>query len=102
MDFKSIDLRMWWLGLVTFGTAICIGALAVKERDFALIGLGVGVFGIGEWVQHPLQSYIEQGRFMVPTMLATAYPRRPKVFGIILNCVGLALILIGLYRFLTA
>lgn len=94
MDLKDIDLRMWWIALILFGVSVIIGALAAKERDWALIGLGAAVCGFGEWAQRPLHTDF------CPGWQITSYPRQFNVVGALLDLVGVILILVGLYRVL--
>ncbi|RJO75453.1 MAG: hypothetical protein C4523_00025 [Myxococcales bacterium] len=103
MEFlKSFDFELWWNKLIVVGLALVAGALAAKERDLVVIGLGLIACGFGELKNHkkliewtPPSAYVPQG-------MITSYPRVPTPLGVGLDVIGVGLMLFGLYRLLTA
>jgi hypothetical protein len=57
-------------GVAAVGAAIVVGALAVHERDWALLGLGVALIGIGRWKDQQSQEglpFWHQGVMLKPS-----------------------------------
>jgi len=101
MDFKGLDERMWWMGMVLVGTAGWIGAIAAGRDEWALLALGVVIMGFGEWVQHPLLTRLHPPSAEFPGGgTSSGYPRRVTAFGLVLNLLGAALFAAGVYRVL--
>lgn len=71
-------------------------AAASAMRPFVaglLIGLGCLIFGVGEWINHPIQMKRSGGVF------TESYPRNPKQsygFGLLLDAIGVGLFGLGL------
>jgi hypothetical protein len=59
-----------------------------------LIGLGLLLFGIGEWVNHPIQMKRSGG------VITESYPWRLSFFGVLLDVIGVGLFGFGLFRLL--
>lgn len=60
----------------------------------AQISLGIFFFGIGEWINHPLQTRI--AAFGV----ITGHPRNTSISGVLFDLLGIALIGFGTYQLL--
>lgn len=93
MDWISkLDLGRWWKVLIGCGVAITVAALAVNDRVFATIGLGMIGVGFGEWFNHPKEmQFYARG-------ILTTYERKNRVLGIVLDTLGCILIFIGVVR----
>lgn len=76
------------------GVALCVAAVAVSNNHLLLVGLGMVLGGIGEFINHERQS-----RY-VPGGIATGYPRRPRVAGLLFDALGLVVGITGLLRLL--
>ena len=92
LDLKSIGLTHWWQALVAAGLAIMVASVTVKFVPTILIGLGVLLFGIGEWRNHQLQTRIDGG-FKI-----TGYPRSQNIFGLACDVAGLILVGLGIWK----
>lgn len=55
---KNFDLRRWWIAAIAVGVAVVFAALAAKDRDVVLIGLGIVSCGFGEWLNHRMEMEI--------------------------------------------
>ena len=45
---KNFDFRKWWHPAIGLGLALAVLALAIKNRDIAMFGLGIVTCGFGE------------------------------------------------------
>jgi hypothetical protein len=84
------------------------------RRDFFLVGAGIlkefpvaataaisagGFFiGLGEWINHPLQTTIIHANAYRPGGVMTGHPRSNSIIGIAFVVVGVGLVCYGLYR----
>ncbi|MEY9110425.1 hypothetical protein ABH999_006621 [Bradyrhizobium yuanmingense] len=96
LDLSKISLDEWWKVVATAGGAIAVAAVAAKFTPAVLLGVGLLLFGVGEWFNHPLQTKVGIG-FKI-----TGHPWRPRLFGIVMDVVGLALAFLGLYRLIVS
>lgn len=93
----GIKLDHWWLGLIIAGGAVLGAAsLAPEPKAAFAIGLGLLLFGIGEWMNHPVQSRIEGG--MGRLWQLTGHPRSPTFGGNVFSLIGLLLLAAGVVR----
>jgi hypothetical protein len=79
MDFKGwgdLDTRQWWLAILAVSGPLLIRAGATGRITTSLIAAKVFVWGIGEWVQHPIQQFRKDG------FNGTRYPRVWSLFGV--------------------
>lgn len=93
---EKIDLSHWWKASFAGGIALAVAAAAIGHNALILIGIGFACFGIGEWINRPIQQALHQG-YGVQGII-TAHPWRPKPVGLALDAIGVALFLIGAYR----
>lgn len=89
---KEFDDRHWWILVAIAGGLIAVASAPVKFVPGFLVGLGLLVFGVGQWIDHPIRSSLSHG-FKV-----TAYPWSPTFFGVVLSLVGVGLAGFGLWR----
>lgn len=95
MDWlKNLDLARWWIMAIAVGVVITTAALAVKDRSFAIVGLGIVAVGFGEWFNHPKEMMIYR------TGTLTSYERKNRAVGVALVVIGLLLVLVGTVRLL--
>jgi hypothetical protein len=89
---KNFDDRLWWILLSVAGGLIAPASITVSSIPGFLVGLGLLLFGVGQWIDHPVQTRRAGGA------IVTGYPWRPTVFGIAISVLGGALFCYGLYR----
>lgn len=88
---NGFKLDHWWVGLVAAGIAVMAAAkLAPDPKAFVAIGLGLLLFGIGEWMNHPQKSDIVMG--MGGRWQVTGHPRSPSLGGNVFSLMGLLLL----------
>ena len=49
----------WYKGFVISGVALAIPAISFHEREFALFSVGLVLFGLGEWINHPFRMDVD-------------------------------------------
>ena len=81
------------------GGLIAVAAVPAQFVAAFLIGLGLLLFGAGEWVNHPHQTQVK-GAKVVGLYKATSNPWKPKVLGILMDGLGIALFALGFLRLL--
>jgi hypothetical protein len=88
---KNFDLNRRWNIAMAAGLAITLAAIAAKNRDGILIGLGVFGLGVGEQMNHQkMMEWVHGGT------LTTFHPvNRP--LGVALTLIGGLLLVLGLY-----
>lgn len=91
-SLKDFDLEHWWKLTAAAGALIAVASAPVQFAPGLLIGLGLLLFGLGEWANHPLRTGVGQG------FTITGYPWGPNAFGLVLDAIGVCLFALGLYR----
>ena len=93
---KEFDSRHWWILVAIAGALIAVASSPVKFVPGFIIGLALLLFGVGQWIDHPLLSGIGHG------FKTTRYSWRPSVFGVALSLGGIILFGFGIYRLLAS
>lgn len=101
--FEKLALDYWYKALMAGGAVvfILVGAGLIKEfpkAPTALISLGSLFFGMGEWINHPLQTKLLQGGFNSPSGIIKGHPRSARTSGVLFDLLGGTLICYGLVR----
>lgn len=92
---SSLKIDYWYKMLPVIGTITLIVGLTVEVKGVSntlvqLVSIGVIFIGIGEWINHPLQTDIGPGYKI------TSYNRVNTVSGNAWDFLGVALIVYGL------
>jgi hypothetical protein len=66
----------------------------------AAISAGGFFLGLGEWINHPLQTTIVNPTAFQPGGIITGHPRSNSAIGIMFVIVGIGLVGFGMYRML--
>lgn len=87
----------WYHAFILVGVAGSAAALSVEMKGIAnahalLLFSGMFFWGIGEWINHPLQTTL------TPGWKITGHPRNANLSGTAFDLVGLALIATGIYK----
>ena len=95
----KLALDYWYKVLMVAGFAVFLlagaGYLhALPTKPTLLISLGVFLFGLGEWCNHPLQEQLGIGYKI------TGHPRNASFSGLVFDLIGLALIGAGIWHML--
>jgi hypothetical protein len=94
---SGLKIDHWWHAFTVTGAAGFIAAIAVEpkvipQRDLILLSLSLFIFGVGQWINHPLQERI------VPGFKITGYHRSVHPLGICLELLGCVIFAIEVYR----
>ena len=84
---KRFDLDQWWKLLAIAGALIVIVSIPSLFGPGVLVGIGLMLFGVGEWANHPSQADI------LPSS-----PWIPNTFGLTLDALGIGLFGFGIYQ----
>lgn len=91
---KDFDSRHWWILVGAAGALIAAASAPVSFKPGFIIGLALLTFGVGQWIDHPLQMTFGPG------FQTTQYPWHPTVLGVLLSIAGAIMFCVGLYRLL--
>ena len=103
-----LKVEHWYHLFVALGATGTVVSLSVEVKGIAnahalLLSLGLMFVGIGEWINHPLQT-----RLMHPSIYApgggvlTSHPRRSCVLGNGFDLLGIALLGVALFKIVAA
>jgi hypothetical protein len=100
---SKLALDYWYQVLMVVSVAVFLltGAGVLKAfptAATALISLGGFWIGLGEWINHPLQTSFLSPNVYRPSGVLTSHPRQSKPIGIIFLLLGLILVAFGLFR----
>jgi hypothetical protein len=99
MDLDRFKPDHWWNVVAVAGGLIAVAAVSQQFVAAFLIGLGLLLFGAGEWVNHPRQTQVK-GAKVVGLYKVTGNPWKPKARGILMDVLGIGLFGLGLLRLL--
>jgi hypothetical protein len=97
-EFK---MEHWWHAFTVTGAGGMIASLAVKfdfipQRDAFCLFLGMFLFGIGQWINHPVQANIHFDPRA--TFTSTGHPRHCTFFGVCLELLGGLIFVVEVFR----
>ena len=106
--FSWLKVESWYHVFVLLGAAGIIASLTIELKGIGnihalLLSLGVFFIGIGEWINHPLQT-----KLMPPNVFApgggviSGHPRNASLLGSLFDLLGIALVALGLYKIVMA
>lgn len=93
---EKVDLSHWWTASFAGGVALAVAAAAIGHNALILIGVGFACFGLGEWINRPIQQALHHG--YGTQGIITSYPWRPRPVGLALDALGIILFFIGIYQ----
>jgi len=94
---SNLKIDYWYKALLVLASCVLIVSLSVEMKGVKncvvqLFSLGAVFIGIGEWMNHPLQTRI------VPGYKITGHPRINTFGGSALDLLGLVLLIIGIVK----
>ena len=103
----NFPIKYWYhlfivLGIAGAAAALTVDLKGIENRHALLVSLGVLLIGIGEWINHPLQSAILPANAYRPGGVITSYPRNSSALGVAFDIAGLALFAVGLWKIVAA
>ena len=101
---SRLALDYWYQVLIVVSIVIFLLSGAGFLKSFptdptALISLAGFWIGLGEWVNHPLQTSLMPPTAYHPAGIVTGHPRRPSAMGNFFLLLGLVLLALGIYKF---
>jgi hypothetical protein len=88
---RNFDLEQWWNVAIVAGLGITIASLTAKNREGAILGLGILAWGFGEKLNHPRR----EAHF--PNGILTSHRRDNGLPGLIVCAIGVGLFIFGVY-----
>ena len=95
---RPFNLDLWWNELFVFGLIAFVVGIAVNDRGFRLLGLGMAALGFGESRNHVRVAGAAQADGEAPQAPAASYVRSVQPTGVLANSIGILLLAYGLYR----
>lgn len=101
---KNLKIDEWYKASLVLGAAVFILSLTIKLKGVdnstaLLISLGLILVSLGEWINHPLQACIlPPGRHFPGWLKGIGYPRKNSLLGLMLECLGVVLVVIGIVK----
>src|ERR1044072_5956234 len=94
---SGLKIDHWWHAFTVLGAAGIIASMTIKSnvvsnRDALLLSLGFFLFGVGQWINHPLQTRLEG------SLKFTGYHRSPYPLGLVLEFLGCIIFAIEIFR----
>jgi len=103
-----VKVEHWYHLLVALGATGVVASLTVDVKGIAnahalLLSLGVMLIGIGEWINHPLQTRLMRPTFYAPNGgVISGHPRNPSNLGIIFDILGFLIFVVALFKIVAA
>lgn len=102
---EKLALEYWYHVVMAVSIVIFLlagsGVLkAFPVAPVSLISLGSFFVGLGEWVNHPLQTSLRPADAYFPGGVITGHPRNNKPVGILFVILGVVLIGFGIFKFI--
>lgn len=94
---NGLKLDHWSKGIASAGIALAIAALGFGNHGALLVGLGLALYGFGEWINHPLHTEILRTDNPYHAWKGEGYRRKTSLLGTLFVIAGLAVSLIGLH-----
>lgn len=102
---SKLALDYWYQVLMVVGIIVFLLAGTGLLKAFPVIpvtavSLGTFFFGMGEWINHPLQSKLLRATMFQPGGVITGHPRNATIAGYFFDLLGIFLIGLGCYKFI--
>lgn len=99
---SRLSLDRWYKVFIAAGFAvfILVGTGALKLFPIlptVSISLGFFFVGLGEWINHPLQTRIRSADAFFPAGVISGYPRNACFLGCFWDVVGVLLLIVGVF-----
>jgi len=94
---SGLKIDHWWHAFTVVGGAGTIASIAltspaIPQRDLILLFLSLFLFGVGQWINHPIQMGFH------PMGTLTSYPRKTYFTVFALEIAAVVIFSIGVFR----
>ncbi|HEX3063969.1 MAG TPA: hypothetical protein VHQ39_00745, partial [Dongiaceae bacterium] len=86
MDLKNFDLGHWWKLTAAAGALIAVASATAGFAAGFLVGVGLLLFGVGEWISHPQVQRPVPNAYR-PLGIVTTHERNPMMLGFALDVI---------------
>lgn len=90
----------WYKAVLAAGVVLAGAAVAVGHNPLLICGLGLVLWGIGEFINHPYQEKLVMNDYGSVNAKISGRPWQPNPFGLVLDAIGGILLVIGLVKVL--
>ena len=107
-SLSGLKIEHWYHVLVALGAAGTVAALSIELKGIAnahalSMFLGLMFVGIGEWINHPLQTKLMPPNAYAPGGgIISGHPRNPSLLGSLFDILGFLLISVAVYKIANA
>lgn len=97
-DLKELyNFKHWWALIAAAGAAIAVTGATKGSGPVLFIGLGLLLFGAGEWLNRPPKKEKQTVEGLIGFKVVDAHPWQPNALGVVLDVLGVALFGLGLF-----
>ena len=98
---SGLKIDHWWQAFTVVGACGMVASLAFKDgvisqREAFLLFLSLFLFGVGQWINHPMR------KTLIPGAILTGYDRHTSFLGTIFEWIGGGIFMLELWRILFA
>jgi hypothetical protein len=90
----------WYKAVIAAGVALGVAAVAASHTPLLIIALGMVLFGVGEFTNHPYQERVMLDALNRPQYKISGHARRVGWLGLTLDIAGGLLVIWGIVRVL--
>ena len=101
-DSELTQYSTWYVAMIAAGTVIAAPAGATGHTHFFLVGVGLVLVGVGEFINHPYRENIVPGPYYAPLWKVSGRSRAVNLTGLLFDASGCLLALYGLVRIIIA
>ena len=102
---SNFKIQYWYHAIMVISGFLLLYSLTVPlvgidNSTVQKLSLGAFLIGLGEWINHPLQTKIYPPSYHMPIGgTTTGYPRNNQFIGILFDILGICLIVWGCFSF---
>lgn len=103
-SLTGLKIEHWYHVLVVLGAAGIVAAMSfdlkgITNSHALSLFLGVLFVGLGEWINHPLQTKLMPPNVYAPGGgIIRGHPRNPNLLGSLFDILGFVLVSIAIYK----
>lgn len=101
---KNLIVDSWYkafvyLGAVIFVISLFSDAKGLTNAQVQMLSAGLFLFGTGEWVNHKRESFFKENNFWTGGPALISYTvRKPDLFGLFLDLLGIVVLALALWN----